>query len=648
MAKGDGEIEKIEWDDRKLPVEDCDWSYKNLKEAWDWLDASLRLDALFQLQLTQDNLDQTLLYQREFSVHKGHHESKRCYKQAMFEAHEIGLLTLPEYESSLYSNEPDFPYDPDEAKQKSDKSWKFNQYWYVKHITQFYNLAAYSAVFKIWRHCFTSTDILTATPIREAVHKRSAVRSDDIMLEHLLSLGRKKTAYEEEAEKAIEWLENSNALDFIWCNHKFLPRIMAEVNVRAEGCIHKNCRKSRGELIKMVSKLDEYDDPVKLTPTVISLWSRYHYLGEEYEIRGSGNRYLDMLNPAFDDAPTIDKINKEARLAEYLVAKAEEWELLFEDIKPKISKPEQTQWINRFMRIKVLDNAQKYWNGKLHTIGHPTGIYDHGKSNDVKMLADLRDNYRKIVAWQKGEIIDQLKQMHSEFQKMEETRIEAPYAPPLPPAQLPSMVKVWEAKLGEHDPDDGGQRMAEEGITEEADTTSTDMVEVSTEEIDENLKKLEQERRVKECTKMLGKFDEGLGIRQSEVMMFLGCVKQSKVGETKWVRTADGTQKAETTYPLIPKNGEDFVSNVFQHEKPNAQIKNKKKPLMAHPLYQKFLKENYKEYTKKAKTGSHVVKKSAKNQRGVPADQMAEWLLQNLPNITKQRMDFYSGKEQSE
>ena len=193
------------------------------------------------------------------------------------------------------------------------------------------NLAGYAALYHVWEHCRGNAYELESNQIRNRHRKAMPSGSKESL--------KKLKIYAITPGEAFTWLEYT--WRFYKANHDYLPLLVAGVNVMS-GKIADTCKIKRGELVKMVNKSKA---PHKLEPNVVSLWSRYKYLDEPYDIattdrfredekKGSFFRRKQIVKSrlAFGRV-TIDSIMTPVAKAGYYVGKGEEWRQMFESFK---------------------------------------------------------------------------------------------------------------------------------------------------------------------------------------------------------------------------------------------------------------------------------------------------------------------------
>lgn len=633
---------KFKWED-DLPIRGVEnFTYNDLKDWWLWLDASLRLGEFYKLRVVDEWIEQTKVFENSFSSHPYHDQVKTIFESAMQEAYNLGLISLrtlnesKDYKSSVGTGVPWIDKQKfstvEEQKEDAlpDKVTKehHNEFWYIRHITKYMNLAGYAALYHVWEHSRGNGHELQTNKVRNR-HRRAMPSGSKKRLKQL-------KIHATTPGEAFTWFE------YIWhffkVNHDYLPLLVAGVNVMS-GTIADSCKIKRGELVKKVNRSKA---PEKLEPDVISLWSRYQYLNEPYDIAVSEdfkqaerignifNRNRVRSRIAFGEV-TIDSIITPVGKAQYYVGKTEEWRNMFETFKHHLSKPEAILWERRFKELKVLEYAWKYWNTRLHAICLPNKKVD--KEDEAEKVDDLINGVDKFDTYNKAGILDALRFLYKELKDTE--------------VQDGQALGTYEDFLA------GLQSGLGQEVARPSKNEPTD---------DERLivKKLESFAKIKN--------DKDIGLRH--LAFFYNCTKLEKKSKKDKATQADvdnpflpmvtkvGAVFLRKWDEEIPKDTDKLIEEVFYLDHRDKATE----PIYAHPIFQDFLDQypkNKKQWelvpnvkvtwkedgVKKSEEKTLKRKVGARNLVGESSLKIARWMLKNLPTATEQMLEKYRDQE---
>jgi hypothetical protein len=621
---------KFEWGD-DLPIRGVEnFTYNDLKDWWLWLDASLRLGEFYRLRVVDEWIEQTKVYQDGFSNHPYHKQVKTIFESAMQEAYNLGLISLktfyeskdyksgvgigvPWIEKQKFSTVGEQKEDalPDEISEKD-----YNEFWYIRHITKFMNLAGYAALYHVWDHSRGNGHELQTNQVRNR-HRRAMPSGSKKRLKQL-------KIHATTPGEAFTWFE------YIWrffkVNHDYLPKLVASVNVMS-GTISDSCKLSRGELVKKVNRSKA---PENLEPDVISLWSRYKYLNEPYDIAVSEDfREAETLAirkkvkaRQFFGTVTIDSIITPVGKATYYVGKTEEWRQMFETFKPHISKPEAILWERRFKELKVLEYACQYWSKRLHAICLPDKKVD--KEEEAQKVDDLIEGVDKFDTYNKANV---LKSIRFFYDKLKDTEVK----------------------------DGKGLGTLEDFENDE------DQKKITSEKKQDAL--TDDEKLIVESLESFRKAFNDTGVHLKHLAFFYGETTKKTVKEWGIASKADvankynpnatheGSRYFKETKIDVPVDTDRLIPTLFHTDHDDIEYS----PIYAHPVFQDFLdlfpkhrkqweekpnvKVTWEENRKKmSKTKKLKMKKGGKGQTGEPSIKIARWMLKNLPTPTERML----------
>ena len=562
---------------------------KDIKQVWENVLSSMRFHQLTTGRDKDDEkswIEHTPIYKEQYLKDPDLDEIQFKYKHILKDAYEVGLLS-----KNLHK------------KAKKAKG--------LLKIIEHMNLIGFMASDRIFNHLNcqrfthnvgTITLNLTMIKLSEKIDLWGHTEDGE-----LLAPSDKKCA------DALRWLLYNSL--YYTKNKQYLLPTLAQVNVRV-GRFTKGCDIKRENFIKEIDEATkhverkedlEFSYLCNTEPSVISLYSSYEFLGKR-------NMKFHYMGYTESQTASIGDIDMKIGVANMYLLNQTKWVEHFESAKNVLTAQEALGWEKKLDVFVQLRFACEYWVDKLHMIGHewsrderdPESIYEENSH----WLEILMKNPDKILSWVEGEVYTDLIALDKAGRKKEDSDKKAVVD------QLDAFEKGFEAGMR-------GKPYSVESPEEKGVPYSVE----TPEEKDSEL--------IDQISKCLSKYDEkGLGIHQNEVMMFLGC---TKVGDPieQWVRDEKtGKEVKEKKYPSVPKDGIDFVTSIFHHEHEELITD----PPMAHPIYQSFLKLFPPKQLMDAKNGNHKVKKSSRNQRGIPAKKMAIWLSENLPETIAERL----------
>jgi hypothetical protein len=625
MAKA----KKFKPEDR-LPIRGTNFTHQDLTQWWEWLDASLRLGELYRYKATEEWLEQAPVFQKEFANLPEHVTAKTTFLGQMQTAYLDKLIDDEDFIDSQ-----DFkmmnPYHafsrklknlevPDEITEEH-----YGEFWYIRHITMYLNIAGFSALKIIWEHCRGDVSELEEDKV---YLQRINVRLSNIDTSKLSAKELNKIY-----QKITAWFYN--LIRFYKANHDYLSRLVASVDVMRSD-IDSNCKLSRGELAKKVAKSK---NPENLKPSVITLHWRTMFLNEKYEIATHKRRRRDLSISGrkikkqevdnvlvFGEIKLAD-INSKMALAQYFIGKIDDLKNMLEVIHPRISEPEATLWKKRMNEFKVLKQTRLYWRKKLIEIGQ--NEVDDDKELEALQVDLLRNSMEKIKAYLTAGLLDDLQYIYDELKdsKVQDSQNLGTYE---------DFVRGLEAGLS-------GEVAPPANIPTEGEPSD-----------DEKL-----------IAEKLNSYDQaGLGISYSHLAKFYSCLKRrsklrKRISNQQDVDNGDATKVgSQITYDHIwfeSEHSDRFIEQVIYQDHAGSA----RKPIKAHPVWQDFLslfpekKGHWKEDKdvevtwedndgkKHTELVDLKIKQGKRKMRGEPALVVAQWMLKNLPSATEERLKRY-------
>lgn len=624
MAKA----KKFKPEDR-LPIRGTDFTHQDLTQWWEWLDASLRLGELYRYKATEDWLEQAPVFQKEFANLPEHVTAKTTFLGQIQTAYLDKLIDAEDFIDSQ-----DFkmmnPYHSFGRKKKNpevpDKITEehHGEFWYIRHITRYLNIAGYSALKMIWKHCRGEVSELEEKVYLERIN----IRIPDIDTSKLSTREINKIY-----QKISAWF--SLLIPFYKGNHDYLSRLVASVDVMRSD-IDSNCKLSRGELAKKVAKSK---NPENLKPSVITLHWRTMFLNEKYEVASHKYNRSDLSigdgkikkqevyrKTVFGEIKLAD-INSKMALAQYFIGKIDDFNNMLDVINPRISKPEAILWKGRMNKFEDLKQTRKYWSKKLITIG--IDHVDDDKELEALQVSQLMNTMEALTAYNNAGLFNALHFLYDELKDS----------------------KVYDGKgLGTYEDFVEG---LEAGLSGEVAPSAN----ISTKSEPSDDEKLIAEK--------LNSYDQaGLGISYSHLAKFYSCLKKrtdlrKRISNQQDVDNGDATKVgSQITYEHIwfeSEHSDRFIEQVIYQDHAGSA----RKPVKAHPVWQDFLslfpekkghwkEEKNVEVTWEDNDGKkHTefvdvkIKQGKRKMRGEPALVVAKWMLKNLPNATEERLKRY-------
>lgn len=624
MAKA----KKFKPEDR-LPIRGTDFTHQDLTQWWEWLDASLRLGELYRYKATEDWLEQAPVFQKEFANLPEHVTAKTTFLGQMQTAYHDKLIDAEDFIDSQdfkmmnpyhsFGRNKKNPEVPDEITEEHH-----GEFWYIRHITRYLNIAGYSALKMIWKHCRGEVSELEEKVYLERIN----VRIPDIDTSKLSTREINKIY-----QKISAWF--SLLIPFYKGNHDYLSRLVASVDVMRSD-IDSNCKLSRGELAKKVAKSK---NPENLKPSVITLNWRTMFLNEKYEVASHKYNRSDLSigdgkikkqevyrKTVFGEIKLAD-INSKMALAQYFIGKIDDFNNMLDVINPRISKPEAILWKGRMNKFEDLKQARKYWSKKLITIG--IDHVDDDKELEALQVSQLMNRMETLTAYNNAGLFNALHFLYDELKDS----------------------KVYDGKgLGTYED-------FPEGLEKELSGEVAPSANISTKSEPSDDEKLIAEK--------LNSYDQaGLGISYSHLAKFYSCLKKrSKLRKRisnqrdvdNGVATKTKTQITYRDYWFESEHSDRFIEQVIYQDHAGSA----RKPIKAHPVWQDFLslfpekKGHWKEEKNVKVTWEdndgkkHTefvdvkIKQGKRKMRGEPALVVAKWMLKNLPNATEERLKRY-------